>query len=448
MDSFFFNPDLQLKNNIQNALYESLRFLELDEDLNILHCNEQCIKLFNSSQSFEQLNLQDVLAPSHKEFIDFILEGTQNQNSSMFHLPLVIDGHIRWFKMNFIKIKNQNTYHLLVNVVEITDIVQKNSHIHDITAQLELKLTEIKELNLKIENRRQKLANLSNTLIEITKSKSIQWGNLEAALQFICQTVAKHISISRVGIWQYDSETNSIKNVASNFGSKDKIILFANNYPQYFKTIVNEKVLNAFDARIDERTCEFKDNYLEPLNIFSMLDVPYFVNGKFAGVICCEQTENKRLFDEEEVLFLKGISDIITIAIKSAQRKNAEDIIKQQSATIEKANKVLKENQQYILQMNEELELKVSIRTLELEKQNEQLKEYAFINAHLLRGPLCRIQGLLNVIDSEPNDINAIKTYVAYLRKSSNELDDVIAKITNLLAAEISITRNEIRHAI
>src|SRR6185369_17055008 len=61
-------------------------------------------------------------------------------------------------------------------------------------------------------------------------------------------------------------------------------------------------------------------------------------------------------------------------------------------------SKILIEKQKDELNaLNHNLEALVSQRTSELEEQNEKLKNYAFFNAHLLRGPFCRVQGLIHL---------------------------------------------------
>ncbi|QCK16289.1 hypothetical protein [Mangrovivirga cuniculi] len=55
----------------------------------------------------------------------------------------------------------------------------------------------------------------------------------------------------------------------------------------------------------------------------------------------------------------------------------------------------IKKNQ--LDELNRNLEVAVKERTSELEIQNERLKKHAFYNAHLLRGPFCRVFGLINL---------------------------------------------------
>jgi PAS domain S-box-containing protein len=65
-----------------------------------------------------------------------------------------------------------------------------------------------------------------------------------------------------------------------------------------------------------------------------------------------------------------------------------------------------------------------------IEKQNEKLKEIAFMQSHIIRAPLARIMGLTNLIIQEiPEDCD--KQLFEYLTHSVEELDDVIKNIVD-----------------
>ena len=53
-------------------------------------------------------------------------------------------------------------------------------------------------------------------------------------------------------------------------------------------------------------------------------------------------------------------------------------------------------------EINDHLEELVKSRTIELEKKNKALEEYAFINAQKLRSPLATILGLVNLMKRLP----------------------------------------------
>ncbi|HEY9006124.1 MAG TPA: hypothetical protein VIM75_08325 [Ohtaekwangia sp.] len=119
---------------------------------------------------------------------------------------------------------------------------------------------------------------------------------------------------------------------------------------------------------------------------------------------------------------------------------------------VEQQNKLLKDQNEEITQINNRLEEanfhleeRVAERTLELEKHNQKLTEYAFINSHLLRGPLCSILGLINLLNKTSLS-ETEKEILAHLKDSSHNLDDVVSKIGEVLATEPSFDRETIRN--
>jgi len=86
-----------------------------------------------------------------------------------------------------------------------------------------------------------------------------------------------------------------------------------------------------------------------------------------------------------------------------------------------------------VSRMNESLEMEVSARVAEIKLQHEKLIEYAYFNAHNVRGPLARILGLCMLMSGETSP-EEIQTYNAHLLDCANELDDVVREINRKLS--------------
>lgn len=85
--------------------------------------------------------------------------------------------------------------------------------------------------------------------------------------------------------------------------------------------------------------------------------------------------------------------------------------------------------------LNQNLEAVVLQRTQVLKEQNKKLLDYAFYNAHELRGPFCRVKGLIYLLElsNNPKEIQETKEL---LKKSLNELDKKIAEIQAIVQTE------------
>ena len=65
-----------------------------------------------------------------------------------------------------------------------------------------------------------------------------------------------------------------------------------------------------------------------------------------------------------------------------------------------------------------------------IEKQNEKLKEIAWIQSHVVRAPLARMMGLIEVMKSQGFDSDDNEKLHDYLMTSAQELDTIIREIS------------------
>jgi signal transduction histidine kinase len=88
-------------------------------------------------------------------------------------------------------------------------------------------------------------------------------------------------------------------------------------------------------------------------------------------------------------------------ALQILEVKNLE--LSEKSNEIETQNEELQQSQENLSELNSHLESLVEKRTLEVQKQNEQLISYAYSNAHHMRGPVARVLGLIQLSQIETN---------------------------------------------
>jgi hypothetical protein len=301
---------------------------------------------------------------------------------------------------------------------------QQNNYIEKINEQLQLRVQSIMVCNKALEQ-------YWMTLLTITKSYTVNFGRLDEALDYITKAVAQNLGIDRVGIWRYSSEKHTISCVHITDRRIDNTVqeddLKLEEYPVYYKALMLETNIKATDAQHHWQTRELREKYLVPRKILSLMDSPFFIAGKLAGVVCCEHSSTKN-WENEDILFLQAISDIVTITIMSQERRAYE------AALIEK--------QAEIISVNQSLEARVKQRTEELEKQNSQLAEYAYINSHLLRAPLSRLLGLVNLMGYAQIAGAEREEIIKQIQIAGKELDAVVHKINEALGFNRNFDRN------
>lgn len=113
---------------------------------------------------------------------------------------------------------------------------------------------------------------------------------------------------------------------------------------------------------------------------------------------------------------------------------NARFFIKQQEQNkiIINQNKQLDETRLKLEQTNNQLEHRVRERTMELLEQNGRLTEYAFFHAHVLRAPVSRIRGLLNLMNLPISQEEEVMVR-DMLTQTMKELDDTIRVMNDKL---------------
>jgi PAS domain S-box-containing protein len=159
-------------------------------------------------------------------------------------------------------------------------------------------------------------------LMELSKNNDIQAGNWSAALERITTTVAQQLELSRCGIWTLNATRNSItceklyqhQNRSFESGS----IMHAKDYPGYFEAITREDVIAAKDAWTHPAMKEFADDYLKANDIRSVLNVPFFNEGRLTGIISCEHQHEQKDWTEEDIEFLKTCADLVTVTLNTA----------------------------------------------------------------------------------------------------------------------------------
>jgi len=66
-----------------------------------------------------------------------------------------------------------------------------------------------------------------------------------------------------------------------------------------------------------------------------------------------------------------------------------------------------------------------------IEKQNEKLKEIAWLQSHVVRAPLSRLMALIKEIENESLTKEEKKLYLSYVLESANELDQIVKDVVS-----------------
>lgn len=193
-------------------------------------------------------------------------------------------------------------------------------------------ITAKKTAELALENRTDRLLKNQSALIQLAKE---DFTDLQVAFKTIVMTAAEQLDVSRVAVWLYNDERTAVEcYVMCHEGELQKtdMQLLKSEHPLYFDALEEEGVIAAVDARNDPRTSEFIHDYLVPMNVASMLDVPIRLQGEIVGIVCHECAESMRQWDVEDVDFATSIAEMCAVALSASDRKKARELLTYQAS--------------------------------------------------------------------------------------------------------------------
>jgi two-component system NtrC family sensor kinase len=238
---------------------------------------------------------------------------------------------------------------------------------------------------------------LEEIMLQVSQSPLIDAGHQAQAIRLVLDSVCAGLAIQRAGVWFFDRDLSGIRcNLLidrANHTESEDILLTEREYPRYFAGLMKERAVVANDARNDPATSEFRDGYLVPLGVTSMLDVPIRHHGSMIGIICAEHTGAMRQWSADEVTFAGGLADLVGRAINARTSQDA---------------------QTELSELNRQLETRVEQRTAQLKMAQSQLVESEKMAA---------LGGLVAGVAHEVNTpLGVAVTAVSLLQESINGL--------------------------
>ena len=253
------------------------------------------------------------------------------------------------------------------------------------------------------------------------------------------------------------------------------LLLFANEKNIYIK----EEIGNAYFimAKINEGFLNYKeallfhekgDQLMDSINRLRQTEKVFQLQTAFE-----EQQKNNRILLLEEsrkerlqrIFVLSIFSTVLLIGILilikyNYYRKRLNRVLNQKNIFLSEKNKEIQSQNEEIQSQNEEintqsddlqlksemlsaaleeikyhnsvLDERVKIRTMDLEKQNQKLREYSFINSHKLRSPLASIMGMVNIFRIL-GEKNIDQEMINHLDNAAQQLDRVVHEIQETL---------------
>jgi signal transduction histidine kinase len=167
---------------------------------------------------------------------------------------------------------------------------------------------------------------VSRALLELSRSATAthDWC---ASIRQLVQFEANALGVERVSFWSLSDETSSI-HCEAGYVASDRLFehgatLFQADIPEYFAAMREARVLNIENVVADPR-CQGLNDYCGARAVSSMLDIPVWVEGRLAGVLCHEHVGPTRRWTAAEEEFAIGAAQIVTAALMERAHTKAE----------------------------------------------------------------------------------------------------------------------------
>jgi signal transduction histidine kinase len=166
-------------------------------------------------------------------------------------------------------------------------------------------------------------------LAQLALSRDPRWqrGDRDAASRAVLETAGQALGCARTSYWLIAPGGDRIDELLTldhrrgeqSCGAR----LLRSDTPRYFAALAEDRTIVAVDAETDPRTAEFRDIYLRPQGVRSMLDVPVRVREQQVGVLCFEDADVRDWMPEEQS-FAASLGDFVALAQVLEDRRSLE----------------------------------------------------------------------------------------------------------------------------
>jgi diguanylate cyclase (GGDEF)-like protein/PAS domain S-box-containing protein len=150
--------------------------------------------------------------------------------------------------------------------------------------------------------------------------------DLARATRVITEKASRALGVARASVWIIDGDDLRLADLyeAESREHSEGVVLTRNDNPAYFAALDSEDVIIADDAHADPRTAGFSAEYLRPLGIGAMLDVPIRVGGRAIGVLCSEHLGPARPWSNSDQKDARLLASLLSLAFELDARRYTE----------------------------------------------------------------------------------------------------------------------------
>ncbi len=207
--------------------------------------------------------------------------------------------------------------------------IELESRVQQRTSELADSQLSLQRSNFLLQRREQQLRRQQKILIDLTKNKALNLGDFIMAVQNITETASQTLDVDRVSVWLFDNTKTQLHcldlYIKSSKTHSEANFLGAEEFPIFFTTLQEKRSLAIEDIQDEESLIEFRQEYLNPLGVVSILVSAFDLAGELTGIIMFEQVEIERCWMLEEISFASSLGELLSLGMEAQERRRAED---------------------------------------------------------------------------------------------------------------------------
>lgn len=170
---------------------------------------------------------------------------------------------------------------------------------------------------------------LQEAYTQLLSCEKLWHGEINDRLHLIASHCANALHVDRVSVWRFSDNKSTLHcqvlydhPVCS---LEPALALVASDHPDYFAAITALRIVQASDAQNNPITASFRERYLAPLDIHSMLDAGIRQGGTNTGVLCIEHKHTTRTWTQSEQNFATSIADLLAQVMTNYALEQSEE---------------------------------------------------------------------------------------------------------------------------
>ncbi len=157
-------------------------------------------------------------------------------------------------------------------------------------------------------------------------------GEIDSAqfLELFTRRMAQDIGCSRAGVRMLIGSRNgaALRSMAMHDVATDANVrvpdMTANDPSPYFNHLRRDGMVIANDCRTHPALVPFLESYIDAMDVRSMLDVSFSVNGSLYGCFSCEQIGGTQAWTPHQTKLLRRMASRVSLALMNAITSNVD----------------------------------------------------------------------------------------------------------------------------